>query len=94
MTHVRDTWDVVADRMSALGLKLKLHTEQEVSEDRKELTSAFEQLTKAVNDIFQGLGSAAHDPAVRENARDVARAFGEAVDATVAEATSRIKKHS
>ena len=77
--------------MSALGLKLKLHAEQEMSEDDKEVTSALERLTAVVNDIFEGVGSAARDPAVRDDARNVAQAFAGAVDATIAEARSRFK---
>jgi hypothetical protein len=78
--------------MSALGLKLKLHTEQEMTEDGKEFTSALERLTSTVNDLFEGVGSAARDPAVRDDARTVAKAFAGAVDATIDEARSRLKK--
>ena len=77
--------------MSALGLKLKLHAGQEMSDDDKEVTSALERLSGIVNDIFEGVGSAARDPAVRDDARNVAQAFAGAVDATIAEARSRLK---
>ena len=78
--------------MSALGLKLKLHTEQEMSEDHKEFTSAMERLAGTVNDIFQSGGNATRDPAVRDDARNVAQAFAGAVDATIEEAKGRLKK--
>ncbi len=78
--------------MSALGLKLKLHAEQEMSDDGKEFTSALERLTGVVNDIFEGVGNAVRDPAVRDDARNVAQAFAGAVDATIDEARSRLKK--
>jgi hypothetical protein len=79
--------------MSALGQKLKLHAQQELSGDEdKEFTSALERLSAAVGDIFQGVGGAAKDPAVRDEARNIAQAFAGAIDATLAEARSRLKK--
>ena len=92
MADPKKAWGDVGDALSALGLKLKLHAEQEMSEDQKEFTSALERLTGTVNDIFQGVGNAAKDPAVRDDARSVAEAFAGAVDATIDEAKSRLKK--
>ena len=92
MADSKKAWAEVGDAMSALGLKLKLHAEQEMSEDHKEFTSALERLTGTVNDIFEGVGSAARDPAVRDDARSIAQAFAGAVDATIDEARSRLKK--
>lgn len=92
MADPKKAWGDVGDALSALGLKLKLHTEQEMSEEGKEFTSALERLAGTVNDIFQGVGSAAKDPAVRDDARSVAQAFAGAVDATINEAKSRLKK--
>jgi hypothetical protein len=92
MADPKKAWEEVGDALSALGLKLKLHTEQETSEEGKEFTSALERLTGTVNDIFHGMGNAAHDPAVREDARGVAQAFAGAIDATIDEAKNRLKK--
>ncbi len=92
MADTRKAWEGVGDALSALGLKLKLHTEQETSEDDKEFASALQRLAGTVNDIFEGVGNAARDPAVREDARSVAQAFADAVDATIDEAKSRLKK--
>jgi len=92
MADPKKAWADVGDAMSALGLKLKLHAEQETSEDDKEITSALERLTGVVNDIFEGVGNAARDPAVRDDARNIAQAFAGAVDATIDEARSRLKK--
>jgi hypothetical protein len=92
MADTKKAWAEVGDAMSALGLKLKLHAEQETSEENKEFTSALERLADTVNDIFQGVGNAARDPAVRDDARNVAQAFAGAVDATIAEARTRLKK--
>ena len=92
MADPKKAWADVGDAMSALGLKLKLHAEQEMSEDDKEITSALERLTGTVNDIFEGVGNAARDPAVRDDARNIAQAFAGAVDATIDEARNRLKK--
>ena len=92
MADPKKAWADVGDAMSALGLKLKLHAEQEMSEDDKEITSALERLTGVVSDIFEGVGNAARDPAVRDDARNIAQAFAGAVDATIDEARSRLKK--
>ena len=58
MADPKKAWSEVGDAMSALGLKLKLHTEQEMSDDGKEFTSALERLAGTVNDIFEGVGRA------------------------------------
>ena len=93
MADPKKAWGDVGDALSALGLKLKLHTEQERSEDdEKEFTSALQRLVGTVDDIFDGLGNAARDPAVKDDARSVAQAFAGAVDATITEARSRLKK--
>lgn len=93
MADPKKAWGDVGDALSALGLKLKLHTEQERSEEEnKEFTSALQRLAGTVDDIFDALGNAARDPAVKDDARGVAQAFAGAVDATIAEAKSRLKK--
>ena len=92
MSDPKKAWADVGDALSALGLKLKLHTQQEMSEEGKEFTSALQRLASTVDDIFDGLGNAARDPAVRDDARSVAQTFAGAVDATIDEAKSRLKK--
>ena len=92
MADPKKAWADVGDALSALGLKLKLHTEQEMSKEGEEFTSALQRLASTVDDIFDGLGNAARDPAVRDDARSVAQTFAGAVDATIDEAKSRLKK--
>lgn len=93
MADPKKAWGDVGDALSALGLKLKLHAKQELSEEEdKEFTSALQRLAGTVDDIFDGIGHAARDPAVKEDARSVAQAFAGAVDATIEEAKSRLKK--
>jgi hypothetical protein len=92
MADPKKAWADVGDALSALGLKLKLHTQQEMTEEGKEFTSALQRLASTVDDIFDGLGNAARDPAVRDDARGVAQTFAGAVDATIDEAKSRLQK--
>ena len=92
MADPKKAWGDVGDALSALGLKLKLHTKQELSEEDEEFASALQKLVGTVDDIFDGLGKAARDPAVKDDARSVAQAFAGAVDATIDEARSRLKK--
>lgn len=92
MADPKKAWADVGDALSALGLKLKLHTKQELSAEDEEFTSALKRLAATVDDIFDGLGNAARDPAVKDDARSVAKSFAGAVDATIDEAKSRLKK--
>jgi hypothetical protein len=92
MADPKKAWADVGDALSALGLKLKLHTQQEMTEEGKEFTSALQRLASTVDDIFDGLGNAARDPAVRDDARSVAQTFAGAVEATIDEAKSRLQK--
>lgn len=93
MADPKKAWADVGDALSALGLKLKLHTEQETSETgEKEFTSGLQRLAGVVDDIFDSIGNAARDPAVRDDARSVAQSFAGAVDATIEEAKGRLKK--
>ena len=90
MTDPKQAWNDVADRLSALGLKLKLHAEEEASADDKQGSSGMEKLKASINDIFDALGGAARDPAVRDDAKAVANAFAQAIDATIDEARQRL----
>jgi hypothetical protein len=92
VTDPKQAWNDVADRLSALGLKLKLHAEEETSDDDKSGSSGIERLKASINDIFDTLGNAARDVAVREDAKAVANAFAQAIDATVDEARQRLKQ--
>ena len=94
MTDAKSAWEAVGDKLSSLGLKLKLHAEEEASDDSKEFTSALDRLTASINDVFDGLSNAARDPAVRDDARGIASAFADAVNATIDEARERLQKHT
>ena len=92
MTEAKKAWEDVADKLSALGHKLKLHTDAEVHEDGEEFATTLDKLGATVKEVFDGLGSAAKDPAVRDDAKGIASAFADAVDATIDEAKRRVQK--
>ena len=83
MTDTRDAWAAVGDRLSALGLKLKLHAEEELSDDDVTEKSGFERIEAVVSETFDALEDAYEDEAVREDVREAGRAFIEALETTV-----------
>lgn len=86
MADTRGSWNEVGDRLGALALKLKLHAEEEISEERKaEARSTVERFGATIQGAIDGLGDAAKDPAVREDAKSAGEALSTAVNATVEE---------
>ena len=94
MTELRDAWTDVADRLSALGLKVKLHAEEELSDPDREVTDACGRVRSAVEEIADALGDASRDPAVRADVRAVADALATAVTETVGAARSGLERRA
>ncbi len=90
MTDTRNAWGEVADQMSALALKLKLHAQEELSDEDIEKACGFDRVKAAVEETMDAIGDAVDDVAVRENAKEMARAFRDAVRATVADVRHRV----
>ncbi len=90
MTDPRAAWDEVGDRLSALALKLKLHAEEELSDEELREKCGFDKLVKSVEEIFEALGDVMEDEAVRADVRDAGRAFADALDATVRDVRRRV----
>lgn len=86
MTEMQESWKEVASKAEALGLKLKLHLEQEhdESEPRKEgdTKALIDDLGKKLTDAFDSMGHAAKDPAVHEDVKDVGRLLRDALVTT------------
>jgi hypothetical protein len=91
MADAKKAWSDVGDRLSALGLKLKLHTEEERSEGDDDGGSGLEKLKRSINEVLDAIGDAARDPAVRDDAKSVGTAFADAIDATVEEARAKLR---
>jgi hypothetical protein len=93
MADTKQAWSEVADRFGELGLKLKLHYQQ-ASEARPEddtMRKALEELRDSVDQAFDAVGNAVKDPAVKDDARDVAHALREALSTTFAEASEDLR---
>lgn len=82
-TETRDAWREVGDRLEALALKLKLHAEEELSDDGRAVKGALQQLRSAVDDTVAAVSDACHDPAVKSDARDAVDALARAISKTV-----------
>jgi len=89
------SWEQVGQRLSELGLKLKLHLEQAQKEGRTEdedrIKEALRSVGAAVEQAFTAVGNAARDEAVRDDAKDVGRSLLEALDTTFSHLGERFR---
>ena len=97
MTTSEDTriaWETVADRLESLGLKLKFHFEEAeaAQEAAKEVSDAFARLGTAIESTFASSGAAVKDPAVRDDASNIATALGDALADTLSEAAQELSE--
>lgn len=83
MAEVQENWKELGSKAEALGLKLKLHLEQEQdgSSDREsgDTKAMVDEFGKKLSDAFDSMGNAAKDPAVREDVKDMGRIFKDAL---------------
>lgn len=94
MEQTSEAWKALGSQVEALGLKLKLHFEQESSEASEAAATIKENLQKvgdALEHVFEGLGSAAADDAVKADAKEAGRLLLEAVNATFTEASDELR---
>jgi hypothetical protein len=82
MTNTRDAWIAVGDQLNALGLKLKLHAEEELSDDDVTEQKGLDRLGAIVKESFDALGEAVEDEAVRGDLRKTAQSFINALETT------------
>jgi len=96
MADSRSAWNDAGERLNALGLKLKLHYEQQRGEEgeqaRSEVEGAVKRLADAVQDTFEAMGAAAKDEAVREDVKQVGQSLTDALNATFAEVSGQVRK--
>lgn len=91
MAETSDAWARVTDRLSALALKLKLHANEELSDEDLTSKVGFDKVRAVINEAMDGIQSAYEDEAVRADARDARDAFLNAVDATVRDIERRLR---
>lgn len=93
--EIRHAWGRVGDELTGLGLKLKLHAEQELSDDDvKESDAALERLGEALDAVVDAVQNAADDPAVREDLLETGRRLKSALAVTMNEATRPLRSRS
>lgn len=94
MEQSQESWKALGSRVEALGLKLKLHFEQEQGEASEATSTIKENLEKvgdALEHVFEGLGSVAADDAIKQDAKEAGRLLLEAVNATFTEASDELR---
>lgn len=89
---VKNAWLDVGSELEAIGLKLKLHLEQEASADDDEVDGLFRQLAEKIEIAIDALENAAEDEAVRSDLRETGTKLVDAVSTTFREATSAVRR--
>lgn len=84
-------WNELGNRLSALGLKLKLHWGQAQSDDDEAAQAALRRLADAIEDAFDAVGNAAKDPAVQDDVRQTGQALLDALSASFAEVSDGLQ---
>lgn len=91
----QDNWKEVKSKVEGLGLKLKLHLEQE--DDAADDTSkpgdtraAVEELGEKIQEAFAGFGHAAKDPAVRSDVKEIGTLLKDAMVNTFTEVGAEV----
>ena len=85
MSH--DRWQEVKDKVEGLGLKLKLHLDQEHDETDDTRTAgdtraAIEEMSTKLQEALNGFGNAAKDPAIRADMKDLGELLRDAMNET------------
>ena len=90
----RQAWSTVADELSALGLKLKLHLQQETSEEHDDADddSAIERLGEYFDAAIDAIENASKDQAIREDLRETRQALTGAISATFRQVKEGVQK--
>lgn len=91
MAETSEAWARVADRLSALALKLKLHAQEELSDEDLRSQVGFDKFRAVVNEAMDGIQTAYEDEAVRADAREARDAFVDAIDATIRDVEQRLR---
>lgn len=89
MTDVSSRWYEVGERLEALGLKLKQHFQQTGRED--ETADTLQRLRSSVNEAFESAGNAVKDDAVKSDVRETGRLLLDALSASLAKASEKLK---
>jgi Flp pilus assembly pilin Flp len=92
MSEINTAWNEVGTQLNALAIKLKLHYEQAASAEAAATQDALRKLREALDEAFSAVGTAAKDPAVRDDVRNVGDAFANALSTTFSEVSDELRK--
>lgn len=83
----QDRWTDVKSKVEGLGLKLKLHVQQEDDEAEERepgsTRAALDDLGERLEDAFEAFGNAAKDPAVRSDVKEIGLLLKDALQETM-----------
>jgi enamine deaminase RidA (YjgF/YER057c/UK114 family) len=90
MTARTEEWSQVADAVSGLALKLKLHFEEAAGETAEQAKTAVDAIGDSVEAAFEGLTASVKDDAVKQDVKDVAAGLRDALSNTFADLASQL----
>lgn len=95
MAHnpAKNAWLEVGDELESIGLKLKLHLEQEGADEDDDGGGAFERLAQKIDVAVDAAENAVEDDAVREDLRETGRRLVDAISTTYREASRSVRRH-
>ena len=91
MTTTQETWAAAADRLAALALKLKLHTEEELADSGVSLADIGDKISAAISGAAEALADACKDEAIRQDLRDAGAAISDAVSSSFESAKRAVR---
>jgi hypothetical protein len=100
MADVRTAWKQAGEQLSGLGIKLRLHYDEQRGTDpdgeqvraQDEVKEAVRKLGAAVQDAVDAMGAAARDQAVKDDVREVGRSLKDALGVTFTEISDELGK--
>ena len=88
---IKNAWLDVADELEAIGLKLKLHLEQEASAD-DDVDGLLRQFAEKIEVAIDAVENAVEDKAVQSDVRETGSKLVDAVSTTFREATRAVRR--
>jgi hypothetical protein len=97
MGDSRQAWDKVGEDLTDLGHRIKRHYEERPGRqqpepaDQRKVEDALHQLRGSLDEVFTALGDAVRDPELGQRSKQAAASLSDALSATFAEVSERIK---
>jgi hypothetical protein len=95
MGDSRQAWDKVGEELTDLGQRIKQHYQQRPGQpppaERRKVEDSLHQLRSSLDEAFTALGDAVRDPEFGRQSKQAAASLSDALSATFAEVSERIK---